>query len=223
MPYPQPTSVHLFRAIARPVVRLTLRLGCRVTLAGMENIPPHGPYIVAVNHLATYDPPMLAAFWPHPLEGITAADQFERFFIGHVFRAYGAIPVHRGEYDREALKKALQVLRAGSPLGIAPEGGRTFKPGLRHAKPGIAYLALKAQVPIVPVGIAGTEMLMPCWRRLRRPRLSLAVGQPFCLPEMPAHKDRRQQLVEYTTFIMQCIADLLPLEYRGVYGSSSLG
>lgn len=220
MPYYQPPSVRMFRAVFRPIARLIFRAGCRLSFSGMENIPPIGAYIVAVNHLATYDPPLLAVFWPHPVEGIAASDRMGSFFVGHILRWYGAIPVHRGEYDREALMKALEVLQAGSPFGIAPEGGRTHKPGMRQAKPGIAYLALKLNVPIVPVGITGTENLMPSWKRLRRPHLTMNVGKPFRLPDEPISRpDRHERLAELTTFVMKRIAELIPAEYRGVYGN----
>ena len=220
MPYPQPSSVRLFRLISRPLVRFIMSVGCHINLKGMENIPPYGPYIVVMNHLETYDPPMLAVFWPYPLEGIAAADQFGVFFIGHLLRGYGAIPVRRGEYDRDALVKALAVLAAGSPLGIAPEGGRTHQPGMRQAKSGVAYLAFKAKVPLVPVGIIGTETLMPAWKRLQRPSLSLTVGRPFRLPdELLSRENRHAQLEAHTTFIMQRVAELLPPEYRGVYAN----
>src|SRR5512134_2084164 len=219
MPYYQPPAKHLFRAVGRPLFRLIFRAGCHLSFRGMENIPPYGGYIVAANHLATYDPPLLGVFWPYPIEGIAAANQAQTFFVGHILRWYGAILVHRGEYDREALVKALKVLRAGSPFGIAPEGGRTHRPGMRQAKPGVAYLALKARVPIVPVGITGTENLMPCWKRLRRPSLTMNVGQPFRLPDEPLPREsRHERLVEFTTSIMKKIAELLPAEYRGVYG-----
>ncbi|HLB49120.1 MAG TPA: lysophospholipid acyltransferase family protein [Anaerolineales bacterium] len=221
MPYPQPRHVRIFRAVGAPILRLIMRIGCRVTLSGMENIPPYGPYLIAINHLATYDAPLAVLFWPYFPEGITAAANFPAPFIGHLVRWYGAIPVqHHGEYDRIALETALTVVRSGSQLLIAPEGHRTFKPGMKEARPGVAYLALKANVPIVPVGLTGTETLMPSWKRLRRPHLTMTVGKPFCLPEEPlTREDRHEKLTEYTTLIMKKIAELLPVEYRGVYGS----
>jgi 1-acyl-sn-glycerol-3-phosphate acyltransferase len=218
MPFSQPSSVRLFRAVGRPAFRLIYRLGCRLRLSGFENVPPPGAYIIAMNHLATYDPPLLMAFWPHPPEAVGAANMMETPFIGHIMRGYGTIPVHRGEYDRALLEKALDMLNSNRPLVIAPEGGRTRKPGMREAKPGIAYLALKANAPIVPVGITGTETLMPSWKAFRRPLLTMTVGKPFSLPAAPLPRQQRhERLAEYTTLIMRNIAELLPPDYRGVY------
>jgi 1-acyl-sn-glycerol-3-phosphate acyltransferase len=220
MPYYQPPGVRLFRALGRPFFRSIFRAGCHLSFSGLENVPPYGPSIVAMNHLASYDPPLLAVFWPYPIEGIAAANQMQTLFPGLLMRGYGAIPVHRGEYDREALAKAFEVLKAGSPLGIAPEGGRTHRPGMRKARPGVAYLALKTKVPIVPVGITGTENLIPSWRRLRRPHLSMQVGPPFHLPDDPLPREERHERLEaLTTLIMKKIAEVLPVDYRGVYGS----
>lgn len=216
--FSQPRSVRLFRSAAIPAARLIFRLGCRVIVKGMENVPLLGPYIVAMNHLAVYDPPLLITFWPHPPEALGAADMLEKFFVGHLMRAYGTIPVHRGEFDRLLIDKALAVLRSNRPVLIAPEGGRTRKPGMRQAKPGVAYLALKAEAPIVPAAVTGTELLMPSWQSLRRPRLTLTVGRPFRLPADPIDRaERHERLAELTALIMRRIAEMLPPEYRGRY------
>ncbi len=218
MPFSQPLPVRLFRVVGRPVFRLIYRVGCHLTLSGFENVPPPGAYIIAMNHLATYDPPLLMSFWPHPPEALGAADMMERFFIGHIMRGYGTIPVRRGEYDRALLEKALDILKSGRPFVIAPEGGRTHKPGMREARPGIAYLALKANVPIVPVGITGTETMIPSWKARRRATLAMMVGQPFRLPpDSLPRESRHERLAEYTALIMRRIAELLPPDYRGVY------
>lgn len=200
------------------MARLIFRIGCRLHVSGLENVPPYGSYLIVMNHLATYDPPLLMAFWPQAPEAVGAANMFDVPFVGNIIRAYGTLPVHRGEFDRTVLEKALTVLRSNMPLVIAPEGGRTHKAGMREAKPGTAYLALKANVPIVPAGMTGTELLMPSWKSFRRPALTLNIGKPFRLPEAPPdRRDRHERLNEYTTLIMRRIAELLPPEYRGVY------
>jgi len=133
-------------------------------------------------------------------------------------RLYGAIPLKRTQVDREALEKGLEVIRAGSPLVVAPEGTRRRHPGMQAAKPGLAFLALKAKVPIVPVGITGTENWIPAWKKLQRPKITMTVGRPFSLPEEPLTRDNRhEKMEEYTSLIMKRIAELVPLEYRGVY------
>jgi 1-acyl-sn-glycerol-3-phosphate acyltransferase len=128
----------------------------------------------------------------------------------------GPVWVRRGEVDREALRKALEILERGEVLGVAPEGTRARGPyALQKGKVGAAYLATRADVPIVPLGITGTENIKRDLPRLRRAYVRVVVGQPFRLPE--SGRVRSQKLHEYTDLIMYRIAELLPEEYRGVY------
>lgn len=218
MAYPLSRRVKVWRAIGRPTFRLLMMTLCRVTVTGVENVPPYSPYFIAFNHVDTLDAPLVTAFWPYLPEGLTAAENFSHPAIGTLMRLYGAIPLLRTAYDREALEKGLQVIRAGSPLIVAPEGTRSRQPGMRKAKPGIAFLALRANVPIVPVGVTGTQDWIPAWRRWQRPNLVMTIGKPFRLPDEPIdHDKRREKMEEYTELIMKRIAEVLPPNYRGVY------
>ena len=213
----------LFNRVARflgmPIFRGLLYLLTRPTVKGLENVPPLGAYMIVGNHLATVDPAMTILLWPHHPEGLAAANQMETLFPGFLMRLYGTVPLHRGEYDRAVLEKALSIFRSNHPVFIMPEGTRSRKPGMQQAKPGAAYMAIKANVPIVPVGITGTEAVIDHWKRWRRPRLTMTIGQSFELPPLRSvsRADRRHHLEECTMVIMKRIAELLPLEYRGVY------
>ena len=102
-------------------------------------------------------------------------------------------------------------------MGAAPEGTRARGPyALQEGKTGLAYLATRANVPILPVGIAGTERMKDNLPRLRRTELRIAVGEPIHLPA--SGRARGRQLREYTDAIMHRLATLLPQEYRGFYG-----
>jgi len=104
-------------------------------------------------------------------------------------------------------------------LLLAPEGGRSGRPGMRRAKPGVAYLAQKMQVPVIPVGVygSGEEYFRDAMKR-RRPLISMCIGKPIQLPLIEGRgRTRRIKLQENTDLIMRNIAALLPLEYRGVY------
>ena len=218
MSYPHTPFVRTCRTIFVPIFRFLMVTLCNVKINGLENVPPYGPYFITFNHVDTLDAPLMAVFWPYPAEGLTAAENFSHPVIGTLATMYGAIPLKRKEYDRDALEKGLAVIKSGSPLMVAPEGTRRRQPGMQAAKPGIAFLAMKTKVPIVPVGITGTENWIPAWKRLRRPLITMTIGPAFSLPEDPVSRDnRRDKLDEYTTLIMKRVAELLPVEYRGVY------
>ncbi|MBM4422859.1 MAG: 1-acyl-sn-glycerol-3-phosphate acyltransferase [Chloroflexi bacterium] len=223
MPYPQPPFVRACRTLFVPAFRLLMMTLCKIEVRGAKNVPPYGPYFITINHVDTLDAPLVVVFWPHCPEGLTAAENFSRGVTGILMRMYGAIPLKRRQFDREALEKGLDVIRAGSPLIVAPEGTRRRRPGMQAAKPGIAFLALKAKAPIVPVGITGTETWIPSWKRFRRPHITMTIGQPFCLPDEPlTRENRHEKFDEHTTMIMKRIAAQLPPEYRGVYGDEGL-
>jgi len=207
------------RSILRTAFRTLFHLFGGVVITGRENVPKKGAYIIAINHVSIYDPPFIVSFWPKPPELLGAVDVWHKPGQSTLVRLYGGIQVHRGEYDRQAIVAALSALKAGYPLLIAPEGGRSHTPGLRSAKPGVAFLVEKAHVPILPVGIVGTtEDYWHRATRLERPTLAMHIGGPFHLSpqknEGEAHKITRQKIADQ---IMVHIAALLPQEYRGVY------
>jgi 1-acyl-sn-glycerol-3-phosphate acyltransferase len=223
-PHQIPLRYKISRPILKAVFRFLFRVLGRVTISGRENIPRGKPCVIAMNHVSIYDPPLAGAFWPGPLEIIGAIDVFEKPFQGQLLRAYGVIPVHRGDYDRSLLSRMVWILEAGYPLLIAPEGGRSHVPGLKRAKPGVAYLAEKTRVPVVPVALVGTtEDFWQRAKRGKRPPLEIRIGKPILLPE-PISKgnEKHEARQNNADLVMRYIAGLLPAEYRGVYAESAI-
>jgi 1-acyl-sn-glycerol-3-phosphate acyltransferase len=201
--------------VIRAIVDILVNLFIRREYVGLENFP-EPPYIVAINHLSVFDTPVLLTVCPHTIRALTAAKHKRNPIYAPLLVIMGSIWVRRGEVDRRALREALDVLKQGGVLGLAPEGTRargTY--ALQEGKTGTAYLATRADVPIVPVGLAGTERIKDNLLRLRRTYVRAVVGEPFRLPENG--RVRGQKLHEYTDLIMRRIAELLPEEYRGVY------
>jgi len=191
---------------------------------GKENIPYGKPYVVAMNHISIFDPPLIGSFWPEHLEIVGASDVFEKPVQGQVLKIYGVIPVHRGEYDRALMKRVIAAINSGYSLLIAPEGGRSHVTAMRRAQPGVAYIVEKTNVPVVPVGILGTTD--DFWQRAKRgerPQLEMRIGKPIVLPLLTekgvARREARQRNAD---LVMQHIAGLLPQEYRGVYADSAI-
>lgn len=202
---------HIIRAIVNVLVNLFIHR----EYVGLENFP-EPPYIVAINHLSIFDTPVLLTVCPHTIRALTAAKHKRNPIYAPLLVIMGSIWVRRGEVDRHALREALDVLKQGGVLGLAPEGTRARGThALQEGKTGTAYLATRADVPIVPVGLAGTERIKHNLLRLRRTYVRAVVGEPFRLPENG--RVRGQKLHEYTDLIMHRIAELLPEEYRGVY------
>jgi 1-acyl-sn-glycerol-3-phosphate acyltransferase len=182
----------------------------------LENLPAHGPYIVLTNHLSAIDPPLILAAIPTPITVFAAHTHRHEFVVGELMNAMGAIWVRRGEADREALKAAVELLKDGGVIGLAPEGTRSKTGALIEGKIGAAYLATRTDVPLVPVAVTGTEVGLPAVFRLSRPRITITIGPPFRLPDSSPQASRAQ-LQMYTDLIMRILAGMLPEKYRGVY------
>lgn len=202
--------------LERFIARTLLRLLTRWEVIGLEHVPRQGPFIVITNHLSMVDPPALMAALPCRVTAV-AASKYIRHPFGLLLGSADVIFVRRGQVDRKALRKALAVLASGKVLGIAPEGTRSKTGALQRGKPGVAYLALRANVPILPVAMAGTERVFRDLLRLRRPHVRVVVGEPFRLT-MPENAERPLQAL--TDEMMYRLAALLPPEYRGVYGKA---
>jgi len=214
--------------ISRPIIKAVFRgifyvLG-RVKVTGQENIPYGKPYVVAMNHVSIFDPPLIGAFWPEQLEIIGAADVFDKPGQGQLLRIYGVIPVHRGDYDRALLTRIIHILKSGFPLLIAPEGGRSHVPAMRRAKSGVAYIVEQTGVPVVPVGLVGTTE--DFWQRAKRgerPQLEMRIGKPIMLPEITVKGNERHEARQANAdLVMRHLAGLLPEEYRGVYAETTI-
>jgi len=198
---------------------LLLRLFTHLEVTGLENIPQGGPLLAAFNHLAHLDAALVLPFLPQPVEGIALEDLYHVPITGQLLRLYGTIPVHRDQFDRDVIRRALQVLAEGKIMALAPEARMSLTGALERAREGVAYLALRSGAPILPIALTGTEHVPSDLKRLRRPRLTVTVGE-LIIPPPRASKSqaRRQQVAELTDEIMYRIAALLPPEYRGVYG-----
>jgi 1-acyl-sn-glycerol-3-phosphate acyltransferase len=162
---------------------------------GAENLPTEGAYILAPVHRSYVDWLVVARVTRRRLRFITKDEVWRVRWVGRFIEILGAFPVHRGTADREAFNRAAAILNGGEPLVLFPEGSRQHGPDVMPLLDGAAYLALRSSVPIVPVGIGGTERRMPKGSAVPRPgRVHVIVGPPilpadFAPSDQPDHAD----------------------------------
>jgi 1-acyl-sn-glycerol-3-phosphate acyltransferase len=199
-------------------VRAFFRIMSRLDVQGREHIPLEGPLIVAANHMHVLDLPVVFAVVPRR-QTVFAADKWRGKFAGWLMQSFAnAIFVERGEPDRQAIGKALEIVKNGGALGVAPEGTRSRTGGLIEGKPGTVYLASRSGAPILPVVVWGQEKAMRAWARFRRPDIHVRIAPPMHLPSGAEHA-RATELASYTDQLMMTLARMLPAEYRGVYAN----
>lgn len=210
-----------FYYVARVIVRGLLKLLTRCRVKGRENIPGHGPLLVAANHLSLADPPLLGVNLRRKVMFMAKKELFRFRVIAYFIASFGAFPVDRKQLNRQALRQARQILADGLALVMFPEGTRSHSGRLRPAFSGPALIAIRSGAPILPVGIIGTEKIRGAGWLLRRPRITVNIGQPFYLPAVTSRLTKAR-LTELTNVIMGHIAELLPLECRGEYGGKEI-
>jgi len=188
-------------------------------IEGIEHVPRSGPFLLVANHCSQLDPPLLGWATGYQIDRIVhfmAKEEMRHWpIIGWLADRSGVFFVRRGEGDRAAQRLALELLAAGKPVGVFPEGTRSRDGRMRAAKPGAALLAMRAGVPIIPVGIAGTHRLFTSGRRLpRRSKATFRIGEAFTLVHQRSGRLDRAALAAGTERIMAEIAALLPPEQR---------
>lgn len=186
-------------------------------IEGTEHIPASGGYILATNHLSRIDTPFLFVIVTRNDLCALVADKYKFNPLFALFvNVTDSIWINRDVADFQAIRAGLGRIRKGGLLGIAPEGTRSKLGYLLEAKNGAAMLAEKANVPILPVALYGTESAMAKILSFRRPKIFAKFGAPFTLPGV-GRENREETLKNNTDEIMCRIASMLPEEYRGAY------
>lgn len=204
-----------FYYVTRILVRILLLLLTRWQVNGRDNIPGQGALLVIVNHINLADPPILSVSIYRKAIFMAKEELFRSRLSRYFFSGF-AFPVHRGRPDREAIRQAEGVLSKGLILIMFPEATRSPDAQMQTAFNGAALIALRCSVPVLPVAISGTERIKGVGWLLRRPRITINIGDTFYLPA-GNNKSTKEKLPELTSFMMSHIAALLPAEYRGKY------
>jgi 1-acyl-sn-glycerol-3-phosphate acyltransferase len=189
---------------------------------GLENVPKTGGAILVSNHLNNADPCVIPGVFKRRIITMAKKEMFKWPVVSLVFRFIGAFPVDRQGADLAALREAQSVVHDGVLLLMFPEGTRSRDRQLQSGFPGTALVAYRTGAPIIPIAITGTENIPWPWvfvRPFMGPKVTVRIGKPFYPPK--AERITSKQAKDATDDIMRHVAELLPPEYRGVYGKGA--
>lgn len=184
----------------RTIVTVFCRVWCRMTIEGRENLPASGPFILAPTHRSIIDTPVASGVYRRRMRFMGADKWWSNRYFGKLLTALGGFPVSRGSADREALRRCISVIEGGEPLVLFPEGERKSGLVVQPLFEGAAYVAMKTGVPIIPVGIGGSERAMPKGTKFIYPRkLYVIVGAPLTIAPTDSPKEQRAAARQLTT------------------------
>jgi len=195
-------------AVLRVAARWLAKVWFRLRVRGAGNFPATGAFVVAPVHRSNLDTPFTGIACRRRLR-FMGKDSLWRSRPGAWFlSALGGFPVHRGSADRDALRRCIEVIEAGEPLVLFPEGSRRTGPIVAELFEGAAYVAAKTGVPVVPVGIGGSEHAMPKGAKFLRPvRVAVVVGAPIQPPPPPVPRPAVHALTERLAVELQKVFD----------------
>lgn len=191
-------------SVIKALLYYFFKLFCRYKIIGAENIPVSGGVIIAANHISLWDPPVVGAGATRPIHFMAKEELFAIPALKWIITKINAFPVRRGAADRTAIRYAISLLKKGEVLGLFPEGTRSKTGILGKPEPGIAMIALKAGVPIVPAAIIGTNKVGK--EGFLLPQFIIKYGKPIIINQEKTDKETMEHL---SVTIMQEISYLL--------------
>ena len=204
-------------AIVRFLIWLVAKILWRISFEGLQHIPRTGPFVLAPIHRSFIDFGLVSAVTRRPMGFMGKESLWKNKYFGAFITHLGAYPVNRGAPDRESLRRTLELLENGKPLVLFPEGTRRSGPVIEHLHEGAAYVAAKAGVPLIPVGIGGSERALPKGKALPRlVRIHVLVGEPMVPPPIAegARHPSRRALKEFTVHLQGVLQDLFDRAQR---------
>ena len=174
--------MHWFYYLGRFVIRVIVFLFTSTKVTGKNNLPDKGAILVVSNHLSLADPPIIGACLKRRAVFMAKEELFRNWLSRWIMRGFGAFPVHRGSVDRKAIRNAEEALSNGFLMAMFPEAKRSTDACLGDAHDGASLIASRCNVPLLPIGIYGTEEMKGCKWLIKRPRVIVNIGVPFYLP-----------------------------------------
>jgi 1-acyl-sn-glycerol-3-phosphate acyltransferase len=205
--------------ILRAVIRLIINLIARVEMTGFENLPSGGGFVIAANHIGRLDAALAYYLLDRSDIIMMVAEKYQKYaFFRWLVKLTNGMFVDRYNADIRTVRETLRRLKQGQVLTVTPEGTRSKSGKLIEGKQGGIYLAMKAGVPILPVGVTGTDdaLVVDRLKHFKRLDIQAVAGQTFTLPPVSG-MDREAAMQKYTDEVMCRIAALLPEDRRGFY------
>ncbi|WP_075617661.1 lysophospholipid acyltransferase family protein [Paenisporosarcina indica] len=183
---------------AKSLVWTVLKPVYRFDIHGLEHFPKTGGVLICTNHINALDPPVVGITAPRPVYFMAKAELFNAPILKPLLPKLNAFPVKRGLSDREALRRAIAILKGGEVMGLFPEGTRSKNGELGKGFSGAGFFALKGEADVVPCAIIGP------YKSFRR--LKVVYGKPI---DMQPYREQRASADEVTSVIMSRIQELL--------------
>ena len=203
--------------VVRFLIWLVAKLYWRVTFEGLDNVPRTGPFVLAPVHRSFIDFGLVSGVTRRRMGYMGKESLWKSKLLGSFISMLGAYPVNRGAPDREALRRTLDLLEQGEPLVLFPEGTRRRGTVIEDLHEGAAFVASRAGVPLVPVGIGGSERALPKGKKVPRPvKIHVVVGEPLLpapLAEGARHPSRRA-VRELTVQLQKVLQELFDRAQR---------
>jgi len=196
--------------ILRVLVRLVNSVLFRTSVSPHGLVPAEGPVIIAPVHRSFVDFFVASEVTDRKLHYMAKDSLWKNDLLARILPSVGAFPVHRESADREAMRRAQQVLDAGEVLILFPEGERRTGPVVADLHEGVAFLAARTGATVVPVGIGGSASVMPKGTRIPRPRhIHLEVGEPLSPPERTGSgRVPRSRIHQFTETLAAALQEL---------------
>ncbi|MBR1581229.1 MAG: 1-acyl-sn-glycerol-3-phosphate acyltransferase [Selenomonadaceae bacterium] len=194
----------MFYSMLRIFFRAFFKVLFGARVIGRENLPAEGAIILAANHMSNWDPPLLATFLERKVNYMAKEELFANKIFATAITNLGAFPVKRETADRNAIKRALALLKAGKCLGLFPEGTRSKTGELGKAEAGVGLIAAMSKAPVLPAAIIGTNKIFSSGKFF--PRLTVIYGRPI---KFEGSTKDKAALESFSQSIMDEIAKLI--------------
>lgn len=178
----------MFYSIIKFIVKVAFNIRFKITVNGADNIPNEGPVIIASSHKSELDPPLIGVTIKRELSFFAKEELFKIPVLGFIISRLNAFPVSRGNSDRAALKKSVEVLEEGNMLVIFPEGTRSKTDELGEFQEGASFIAMKSNAVIVPTAITGHYN--------RKEGVTVTYGKPIEVPSLAEGGMKRKELTQ---------------------------